>query len=51
MEYSILWKAPGSKEWEIIDTAKDEDERDFLIQEYRIAYGNEGDFEYATDEA
>ena len=36
--FQIMGKPKGG-EWEDLDTADDEDERDYLIDEYRTAFG------------
>ncbi len=36
--YSIYGKLEG-KEWELIDTAKDKKELDYLLGEYKLAFG------------
>lgn len=36
--YEILAKFPGL-DWEVVDEADDKETRDYLVSEYRVAYG------------
>ena len=42
--YQILWRYSRRDEFEVIDTAQDKNELDYLLTEYRMAYGGEGEF-------
>lgn len=37
-KYQILCRQHGAEEWEHCDYAVDEEERDYLVKEYTIAY-------------
>lgn len=39
-KYQILVKTPYDRAYEHCDYAKDKTERDYLLGEYRLAYGN-----------
>jgi hypothetical protein len=47
-KYQILTKYKGEKAFEHCDYAKDKQERDYLLGEYRMAYGS--DFSFKTIE-
>lgn len=45
-KYQILTKQVTDREWEHCDYAKDSKEKNYLIGEYRLAYGN--NFQFKT---
>lgn len=38
-KYQILVKCPGERAYEHCDYAKDKEEKNYLLSEYRLAYG------------
>ena len=42
-----LWAKPVGGEWEWIDTADEHNSKDFLLENYKIAYGSTWAFKWS----
>jgi hypothetical protein len=48
-KYQLLCRNPSyGREWEHCDHAKDKTEKDYLLGEYRLAYGKDWEFKIIT---